>query len=195
MIDFIKLNISYKDRKELLSNANINWTGNFDYETGEVFEYPIYGTYFGFRIRINASRIELKGSIHKLFNEINLGDPINYNRLTVSDCIETINHLCNALNLIPDKTIIENLEFGINLNFAESVQEIIMNKIIVWNARPFTRVKHYRNGSIIKSLSFTQSENKFYDKGRQTFLEREILRIEKKVVKNVYLKKIIEFQY
>lgn len=188
MIDYIKLNISYLIKDTLLSNPLISWKQQVNCETGEL-SFPILGYYKNINIRINDKRIELSGSLHKLWNLLMLSEDQNYNDFPITELYKIIDHIVQVFKLEPAKTIIENLEFGFNIITNEPPTKILSNHLIVWNDQIPSKNKGYSGKG--KYIEFETSEFflKIYDKGKQYSRQENILRIEIKAFKNEYFNK------
>ncbi len=124
MVDFGSLNISYIGRDRLLSNKWLTFTkpATFDPDTGEVkIIEPIEGKVrpeltakyknLLFEIYRNGS-IFVLGSFHVYFNN---GEH-NHNDFTINSLIWVLNDLQQRFGIIPEKTSIRHLEFGLNID-------------------------------------------------------------------------------
>lgn len=190
MIDGVKLDGSYLDREKLLSNKKINWKGEFNIQTGEIIEYPIIGTHHNIRFINWKHLIELRGSLYKLRNIAFYNDFSNSDQFYHSEIVRIVEYLQNEFNIDPNITSIRNLDYGMILKTSKSPSEIILENIITWNGNLPTRSKSYnRNGRIIR-FTKTQYELKIYDKGRQLKGKENLIKIEKKVIKNEYLRRL-----
>ncbi|MGB4837646.1 MAG: hypothetical protein WBP08_01510 [Saprospiraceae bacterium] len=188
MIDFLKLNISYLLVSKLLNNPLIKWDKNYSDETGEL-KYPIKGKYKNLDIKINPTRIEITGSIHKLWNVLKTSQNQNYNDFTFNDFCEMLNHIQNVFKLNLQKTIIENLEIGFNINTDKLPERILNENLIVCNNKTPSKNKDYnRKGKYIE-YETSQYFVKIYDKGKQYDRKENILRFECKIKRNEFLKK------
>lgn len=189
MIDFIKMNISYILESDLLNNPLIDWKRKFNISTGEL-EYPITGKYYNMDIIINPKRKEMSGSLHKLTNEIKKGQNQNYDDFNFDDLKETINHIKDVFNFNLDKTIIENLECGLNINTHHKPETILYKNLIVWSDMEPSKNKTFDGKGKYIEFEKSQYSVKIYDKGKQSHRTEHILRFEYKSIKNEYIKKI-----
>ena len=188
MIDFIKLNVSYLSERDLL-NKSFAWIQSVNRETGEI-KYPITGKYYNLDIKINPKRIEISGSIHKLSNEIKKGQNQNYDDFTFDDLQEMIYHIRDVFNLNLDKTIIENLECGLNINTHHRPEIILHKNLIVWSNITPSKNKSFDGKGKFIEFEKSQYSIKIYDKGKQAGQSDHIMRLEYKSVKNEYIRKI-----
>jgi hypothetical protein len=188
MIDFIKLNVSYLTESELLNNPLIEWKQETNLNTGEMI-YPIKGKYYNLDIKINPTRKEITGSIHKLRNELKMSQNQNFNDFTYDDLKEMIFHLNEIFNLVLNDTIIENLEIGLNINTDKTPERILNDNLIVWKFKTPTKNKEYNGKGKYIDFETSQYYFKIYDKGIQYDLPENILRIECKIIRNDFLNK------
>lgn len=188
MIDFLKLNISYMPESELC-NPLIEWKQTLNRDTGEI-EYPIIGKYFNLDIKINPTRKEISGSIHKLRNELKTSQNQNYDDFTFDDGTEMIFHLKEVFNLDLKKTIIENLEIGLNINTDKPPQRILNENLIVWKNKTPSKNKNYNGNGKYIEFETAQFYVKIYDKGKQYDRPENILRFECKIKRNDFLRKL-----
>lgn len=188
MIDFIKLNVSYLTETALLNNPLIKWDKNYSDETGEL-KHPIKGKYFNMDIILNPTLRIIKGSIHILRNEIKTAYNQNYDDFTFDDAKEMILHLRDVFNLDLDKTIIENLEIGLNIHTNKTPERILNENLIVWNDKmPSINNNYNGKGKYIEFVTI-QYYIKIYDKGKQYDRPENILRFECKIIRNEFLSK------
>lgn len=189
MIDFIKLNVSYLSESDLLKNLFFELKRKTNLSTGEM-EYPITGKYYNMDIKVNPKKKEISGSIHKLRNEIKKGQNQNYDDFTFDDLHEMIYHIRDVFNLNLDKTIIENLECGLNINIHNRPETILRKHLIVWyDMEPSKNLSFDDKGKFIL-FEKSQYSIKLYDKGKQAGHSEHIMRIEYHSDKNEYFSKL-----
>lgn len=188
LIDFLKLNISYLSEKDLLENSLIEWQQNIDLNTGEMI-HPIKGKYKNMDLKINAQSKILSGSIHVLKNLLIRNGKHNYNDFYFIDILEMIEHLKNVFSLDLKKTIIQNLEVGLNIETNERPETILNENLIAWNHKRPAKDNEYKGNG--KGIEFETSQYyiKLYDKGKQFKTGKNILRIEVKIMRNEFLEK------
>jgi hypothetical protein len=189
MIDFNKLNITYLCETNLLENNLIDWHQSTNLQTGEMI-YPIRGKYNNINIKVNPTRKELNGSIHKLYNILNGKGDHNHNDFNFNQIVWTIKHLKNVLSLDLNKTIIENLEIGLNIETTEDPTTILNDNLIVWSYKEPTKNNEYNGKGKYIEFETSQYYFKIYNKGKQYETGTYILRIEAKIIRNETLKKI-----
>ncbi len=193
MIDFIKLNVSYlsdNERNEIILKPEFNCKQRYNVNTGELL-YPIEGVYKDtIKIIINPKRMEINGSLHQLKNVLTSGKKHNYNDFSISDIIDMVYHLKEKFNLTLEKTIIENLEFGVNIKCSISPEKILTNHLIVWDGNPPSKNLRYSNKGKYIEFEESQSSMKIYSKSRQENLPYHLMRIEYKAICNQSVRKL-----
>lgn len=189
MIDFNKLNISYLCETDLLENNLIDWHQYTNLQTGEMI-YPIRGKYNNINIKVNPTRKELNGSIHRLYNILNEKGDHNHNDFNFNQIGWTIEHLKKLLSLDLHKTKIENIEVGLNIETKEDPTIILNDNLIVWSYKEPSKNNEYNGKGKYIEFETSQYFFKIYDKGKQYETGTFILRIETKIIRNETLKKI-----
>ena len=188
MIDFLKLNVSYLSESKLINNTLIEWQRPVNPNTAEI-KYPIEGKYFNMDIIINPIRKEISGSIHKLRNEIKTSQNQNFDDFSTMDIESMIRHLINKFDLVPETTIVENLEIGLNIITTKEPERILNENLIVWDCMTPSKNNTYNGKGKYLEYEKSQFYFKIYDKGKQYDRPENILRIECKIMRNSLLKK------
>lgn len=175
MVDFIKANISRAiinpqafEQLEFVISVNSN--------DGEVKEKAI--AEFGSMqvVKWKTGTAIIKGSIHKHVR----ADRSNHDLFTYFELCDTINKLTSHIGIDPRKAYLQNLEWGVNLELACNVAELLSNLLL-----------HVKVPFVLKTYpkKYYQAEHtayfiKAYDKGKQYNLPQETLRFELKCLKN-----------
>jgi hypothetical protein len=134
-------------------------------------------------IKMNPSgRVEIRGSLHKYFND----GKHNYDDFTIQNVNEVIALLKAEFGMNPNNTIVDNLEFGVNIKTHFNPKDFL-NALIRFKSKQFSIMKTIGQGDGRECYS-NQYGVKIYDKGFQNFLDYYILRIEKKIIKMNALK-------
>ena len=215
MIDGKKiLNLSV-NIDELLLNKDLDFTGKYNRNTGEGYEYPLFKKYNGieFLIRDNSKEIEkikddnkkeiikkpvpkyiryvkLEGSIHKYFNQ----GLHNYNDFFYTNLLSAIIDLCKKFNINPCITILNNVEFGVNIIVPFNIKDFL-NSIISHKGKQFVPFKDTDGASGIQCLH-TDYIIKIYHKSLQYEQPENILRFEIKAIRMKYFEdKKINIKY
>jgi len=190
MIDGIKIMNLIVNILELISNDLLTFTGNYNTETGEVYKYPLYAKYRGldFKIKDNSKQrkknpaiqqniyVHLDGSLHKYWNN----GQHNYNDYFFTDLQQTIDELRENLKINTDRSLLNNLEFGVNIQTKYTFEDV-SRSIVDYKGEPF----HPFTMTGAKGIE-CETDNfyiKIYDKGHQYDQPGNLLRIEIKVRK------------
>ncbi len=131
MIDFITSNRLPLCAEELLSNPFLNLDTTTSCGTGEIYdERPRVAKHNGIVLIVKRDRrgnffTKMSGSIHKFGNDgIHNHDQYTYKRLA-----EYINRLCKIINIDPYNTILNGVEFGVNVELPFDVDGFLYNII------------------------------------------------------------------
>lgn len=187
MIDFVKLNITHVPETTLRDHPDLDFRITTSDHTGEVI-YPLIAEYHSGTIRINPTRTELRISLHKLWNSINGDEPRNSNDFSFSNLTQTIEFLESDLSIDPAQTIIENIEYGVNIETENSPSAILDNVVLCRWKQPSVNTDFDGNGRYIQ-FEFSEHLIKIYNKSRQYEHIGNTLRVEKKVLKNRQLQR------
>lgn len=177
MIDGIK-NLSIAvNRESFLNNPLIEFLiPRTNIKTGEMENEPDEAKYKGLSFRTYDKRIELNGSLHTFFND----GFQNFNDFNFRKLESVILELKHDLGIDPERTKINNLEIGVNIELPYK-PEIFLNNMINHRGKPFTwqhdKTKRFRE------CSHRQYFIKCYDKGLQYKINKSILRFEIKFIK------------
>lgn len=182
MIDFVKSFNCNLDPSQLLKNRYLKFPVVVDPDTGEVLKKNRYSDYNGITFSIYQSgKVRIAGSLHKYFN---MGLH-NYNDFHFSDLITTIQDLYDRFGINPLEVYLNNLEFGVNIEL-DFKPRVLIDSLVTHHYKSF----NVESKSIIL-YAYAQYDNyilKIYDKGLQFGLNRNLLRIEIKVLRMAYLK-------
>jgi len=130
-----------------------------------------------FKIAVFPSgRVEIKGSLHKYY-----AGGANYSTFSLLDVRIAIGKLTKELCIAPEKLVVHNLEFGVNLNTSFEPQ-LFLRSLVVYKNQPFNTMKIKGQG-YGKECYLSHYGIKVYDKGTQYTRPEKILRFEKKVFK------------
>lgn len=185
MIDFIKINVKNPDISAIRGNQLLQWDQLADEGTGEVKEYT--AQYRGVSFRITANKyMDISGSLHKYWNEMNQRGSQNYNDFRYPDLVEAVRSLTETFDLRPDYCLIQNIEFGVNITPPIPVNEIL-KAAINHRLKPFTT--EYGATKRFRECEHQRYIIKLYNKGLQFDQPGQILRFELKVLKMIELEK------
>lgn len=127
----------------------------------------------------------IDGSLHK-----NYFGGKNYQRFTHSMLIEEIAHLCQSLQLEPERCRVTNLEFGVNIPFPCSPATYIDSCVLLHKTTPFEPYKASNGQSLGRYAPHAQYSVKAYDKGLQNELPYHLFRFELRFTKMQALNRI-----
>ena len=193
MADFICADI---DIEPAVLTAKLDFYEPTNPDTGEVIpdHYGVFtktATIGAFQITIKTyhnrpPRIKMTGSLHKYYTGNFVGEGENYSDFGFTDICTAIHNLCDTLKIAPDKFIIHQIEFGLNVRTLIPpyliINQILSHKGIEYELRKFNGV-----GYLIR-FNREQYSIKIYDKGLQYGLIDNLLRFEVKVNKMAYFK-------
>ncbi len=136
-----------------------------------------------------GGKIKLYGSLHKFWN---YGEH-NYNQFTFDALKSVINELRDQYNIDPETATIHHIEYAVNLTGLPWTAEEVINSAMIHSVKggPPILAKYCDVGtpSEYKKISRENVLLKMYDKGLQSKLEDNILRIEGKNIRMIELNK------
>lgn len=182
---FDGLKITFRDQQvvaKLRRNPRFEFVHHVNSITGEILNHT--AEYRGLKIKTYVSGlVEIQGSLHKFYN----GGVQNYDSFTRTKLIAAIDQLKNELEIEPRTALLNNLEFGANINTAFAANELI-NGLLCYKWHPFSTMQVRGQGFGKECKSFGQYYVKIYNKGLQYDQPGNILRVEKKIVTMAALK-------
>lgn len=171
MIDGIKARLR-SDLDKIRRNPRLEFKGTHSTKTGEVdLMKPPVALYKGLELVDNDSYIEIKGSVHKFFNE----GKHNYNDFSISDLHQALLQIQDELDVNLYNIQLVNIEVGLNLHTKDS-PGTILNSFILHRGQRFQQRKLYNMH--FKECIHSQYYIKVYDKGLQYSVNGNILRCE-----------------
>ena len=195
MIDGIKISDLPVNINVLLENELLDFVGKYDRKTSEAYNCPLFAEYNGlkFLIRDNSKQIKknpdinlkyrtfvnLNGSLHKYFNN----GLHNYNDFYYSSLQNVISDLLEKFKIDPNRTILNNVEFGVNL-ILDFDPDILLNSIINHMGIPFKQFNI--DGARGIECKHTDYYIKIYNKSHQYKLSYFVLRYEIKAIKREF---------
>jgi hypothetical protein len=124
---------------------------------------------------------KFSGSIHKYFN----GGVHNHNDFTFTNICDVLNELITDFKINPKTSVLNNVEFGVNVIVPFNVDELL-NRLIAYRGQPFNRDKE--KGKSYYQCELSEYILKIYNKGLQYNQPENILRFEIKVIRMRYLR-------
>ncbi|RXG33007.1 hypothetical protein [Leeuwenhoekiella marinoflava] len=184
-MDLIKFRMLDKEAFDFRTETKktIKLTSRFDYETGEILEFPKNGKYYNMEANITKNASYLKGSLQKFGNLYQgLGNQ-NYNDFSFCDCKEYLQILCDDLYIIPDKTKITNLEFGLNIEVPYDPKILIEDALLMFDFKDHNIREGFNGKGNYKEFKKSDYSIKVYNKSKQYKQSTHILRIELKIIR------------
>lgn len=194
MIDYVKILLNNIDTDKLIENPLLEFKSEYSVTTGESSN-KIVAKYHFCKVVVIQTKINktvlFTGSIHKMYNSINGIYPPNYNpkqpnkykgyngnNLTLTNTIDTLNHIQNLFNCSKKQMKFQNIEIGFNIRTKFNPQVFILGVLYHKNKRFSFRFNDYYTESVHENYRI-----KIYNKSNQYGLKHHTLRIE------VHLKK------
>jgi hypothetical protein len=183
MYDFIKVATYQKGLADrLLKIAELGFNTEIDQRTGVLRDDIEVGGYKNMEITIYPSgRVEIEGSIHKLFND----GHHNWNQFTLVDVGSIIDDFCNRFDIDPAVATVHNLEFAVNLLIPYSPNKLL-DALIVHKQDQFSKMKVKGPGNG-RDVYYQQYGLKVYNKSLQFKRRENIFRFEVKVTRMKHL--------
>lgn len=190
MVDYFKTLVNYSNTQKIkdLVQKGVFATANTttDIDTSEVKKETYI--FKNMVIEPRTDGVLLSGSLHKLHSQLNnLATPNNVTKyggfngytFTLDKITESINALCEVLDVCPSVCVLQNIEIGLNNRITFDPKQFLNGILFHRNNFDYT-VKH--NGNYVQ---FDHSEYylKLYNKGKQYEMPYEVIRVEVKVVK------------
>lgn len=192
MIDFIKYFVNDKDLfLQNSENSNIlDLKGRFNFATGQITDFPKTAYHNNMNIKITENKACIGGSVHKFYNILEGYGDQNYNDFSFCDFQYCIERVENSFKINREETLLTNLEFGINIDVEQDPQSLIDNHILMYKNKPPNRnEKFYGKGDYLE-FQMSDYSIKIYNKSKHYGLKnRNILRVEFKIVRSRYLQK------
>jgi hypothetical protein len=181
MIDFIKI-LNLQTGETIADNPILSdlWIDNSRH--GELLSQR--AEFFGLMFHIKNGVTRLSGSLHKYFNK----GLHNYNDFTHSNLIAVINGLVDHFHIEPQNSVLNNVEFGVNVILPFPVNALL-DSLITYKNKPFNR--EVEEGKVYYQYKTSEYIVKIYNKGLHYRQPQNILRFEIKVIKMRFLKSIV----
>lgn len=189
MIDGIKIYDLKTDPDQLLQNPYLTeyWNTTVHNSDG-TYKYG-FAEYFGLKFQLKNGKVRLQGSVHKYRN----AGRHNYDDFRAVDVAEVVRELSERFEIDTAITLLNNVEFGVNVVLPFGVH-IVLDNLIVYKGEPFMKV--VEDGMNYYQCKKTHFIIKIYDKGKQYDLLDNVLRFEIKVMRMQYLEtKGIKLRY
>ena len=177
MVDGIKITNTGLSLKDLKNIDFLTVVGKYDSKTGEALKGNDYTKYHSLHFKESTEGvIGMRGSLHMYYN----GGTHNFDNFTFSKLNSTINRLQNDFGIDPFKTVLNNIEFGVNIIIPFDVNRFI-ESLVVYKSDQFNLER--KPGMLSATVKNSQYIVKIYNKGLQNNLPENLLRFEIKVVR------------
>lgn len=187
MVDFVKLVHVTSDIGQFFLKHKSILKSEMELENGELL-YPFFGNIEGYKMVIRESNarshyvVEVTGSLHK-----NYFGGKNHERFKIQMLNTEIGRLEKLLGINADELVIQNLEFGVNLEIESPPFEYLEENLLLYKRSEFNK---YDTGSKNMYLGYHYKglpSIKIYDKGKQYGLPKNLLRYELRYLKSCRL--------
>lgn len=188
MIDGIKTYDLKTNPQKLIENPYLDghWKTTINSDAEPLFDFA---EYFGLKFQLKHGKVRLQGSVHKYRN----AGKHNYDDFRAVDVAEVVRELSERFEIDTSTTLLNNVEFGVNVVLPFGVS-VVLDNLIVFKGEPFMKV--VEEGMSYYQCKKTQFIIKIYDKGKQYNLPDNVLRFEIKVMRMQYLEtKGIKLRY
>ena len=189
MIDNNKTYDLKTDAQKLIENPILAeyWTTKVRNNDG-TFIYG-FAEYLGLTFRLKNGKIKLQGSLHKYRN---LGKH-NFDDFSVVDVAEVVHELERNFRIDIYSTVLNNVEFGVNVVLPFGVN-VVLDNLITYKGKHFEHKEG--KGMNFYECRMSKFTIKIYDKSLQYNLPNNVLRFEIKVTAMQYLEpKGIKLRY
>ena len=188
MIDGIKTYDLKTDPQKLIENPYLDghWKTTINSDAESLFDFA---EYFGLKFQLKNGKVRLQGSVHKYRNE----GRHNYDDFRAVDVAEVVRELSERFEIDTAQTLLNNVEFGVNVVLPFAVN-VVLDNLIVYKGQPFNFI--VEDGMSYYQCKRTKFIIKIYDKTEQFNLPYNVLRFEIKVTAMQYLEtKGIKLRY
>lgn len=184
MVDYVKILLRNVNKDRLLQKLDFQTDVHFN--TGETAGKYFCEIHYCTIEIFESGNIFFKGSLHKLWNSLQDNEEVNQilskkrnlkgfngNDYGFYQLQKTINYLTELFECQRSDMIIQNIEFGLNLETTFNPR-LFIKGLLYFKAHPFEK-RHYKNYAQCKLSEYII---KIYNKGFQYNLNNNILRIE-----------------
>lgn len=180
-VDGLQFRIPSEYREALLRNPKLSFDQTVNYNTGVVKDV-IHGSFGPIQITIYPSLIRFNFSLHKYFNYINGNGEQNYNDFNRYMVEETVSYICEQLEIDPYHSVVERLEFGVNVPVSFLPKQFLQSSLVVYKYNKPCRVNDYNYKGYFTEFKSGRHYLKVYDKGMQYDVSDHLLRVELKYI-------------
>lgn len=186
MIDYIRLRLDRAKYFDVFNNpSRYNLTQQYHLANDSLSQHYI-GYYDKMTIEINPHHIVIRGSLHKFYNSSFNEEDQNFSDFTYTQLVAAIDRLSQRLKFDPTDAIIENLEFGVNIELDTNVKDFLNKNLLMMKGREASNIEEHGKYGQLRRFTFSQYDLKVYDKGSQYKLDKNVLRLEVKTKKSAF---------
>lgn len=181
MIDFVKVDIRGCNIEQLRANKRLDFKRKISVSTGEDGNKQIAEFHYMELIVFDSGYIALTGSLHKAFNSIaGIQSPqqpkkmkgFNGNQFNYTQLRYILNYLRDLIGFDLNKSVLRNVEFGVNLTIENSIPMLLSN-LMRHRGKPFVNPMEY-----YFQAEHDQYKVKCYFKSNQYKMSENVLRFE-----------------
>lgn len=186
-LDNIKIDLSKCPRRKIIDNTSLEVTQRIEVATASLKDcyrakWEVY------RIQVYKKKRFLTGSITKSINYRKGKGRQNYDDVTFVEMVEELKRICDYFGLDPNDTIVQNLEYNVNVRLDKSPKALLVDEVIAWDCRVVNRNENFDNTGKYYEWKLVEYLIKLYDKSAKEGLPYHLLRFEKKVIVSRYMK-------
>ncbi|MFH6966355.1 hypothetical protein [Flavobacterium sp. FlaQc-28] len=184
MIDNLKIYSTKKNEFEnhIKLNQIVDLKQFYEPFTGEIKPYPLKGKKLNLDIAINEKTAFITGSFHKQYNLDNDLGSQNYNDFNYSKIKLTTEQIIETFK-IAKSTSITNLELGFNIIINGDPQKYIDDYLLMYDLKAPNRNEKFLGKGDYKEFRKTDYYFKIYNKSKPYKLDKNILRVEIKIIR------------
>ena len=194
MIDYFKA-VIIKDTNEIRNNSLLNFVSELNHKTALLSNEKADYNCLKFEIK-GANILQVSGSLHKYYNRLKgikapnqksdfeISKGFNGNDLNLNEIQFALKDLQNNFNLPLNELIIQNLEFGLNIEHSFDTNKILSG-LMSQKSKEFTRPLE----NTYRQAVHQQYILKVYDKSLQYGMQKNVIRIECKYRKSQPIQK------
>lgn len=185
MIDFVRFGLPVSYKKQFLENSSLTWKK--DVQKGIHLERHF--EFYKLKVIVYTKQVVVAGSVHSYYNFKTTEKWHNYDDFSLLKLERSLEMLANELDFKLEDTIIQNLEFGVNIELTQPSKTILERDIVCCRYLGSSVDKSYGGVGRYKQFEFSSYQLKIYDKGSQFNVGSMLLRVELKTKRSSYVTK------
>ena len=185
MVDYIKITNTGLTTDQLQNKELLSFTERYNTLTGEIIPGSRLAKFKDLYFSVGFTGfIGLSGSLHKFHN----GGIHNYDDFCYSKLVDSVGELKNKFGIIPRQAMLNNVEFGVNIEVPYN-PDVLLRNLVLHRNKQFNYEETKK--MFCSKVKYAQYHVKLYNKGLQYNLPRNILRFEVKIIR---MAKIAKFE-